>query len=107
MSERIETDFISWSQAHFNMLADGGTWAIPRSGLIFQRRGARLVLVTRMPWDESMGITAERLLKYQVEEYEAVKLNCEKAGIPVVDKSGGSDEEPERWIFDALRFKQI
>ena len=83
MSNYIDTDFISWSQATFNLLAEGGVWGIPRCGLLFQKRNGELVLIDRMPWVEAMPITAERLRKQQDEEYSAVKLNFEKTGIPV------------------------
>jgi hypothetical protein len=100
MSNRIETDFISWSRAHFNLLADGGTWAIPRSGVVFQKREGELVLIERMPWDESMPITEERLRKYQNEEYAAVKLNFEKVGIPVRDETSVTVEPGPELICD-------
>lgn len=100
MSDYIETDYVSWSRAHFNMLADRGTWAIPRSGLVFQRRGEKLVLIARMPWDESMGITAARLRAYQDDDYDAIKLNFEKAGISVSDATDETASQRERWIID-------
>ena len=89
MSNYIETNYISWSQAHFNLMADGGTWAIPRTGLVYRREGEALALVSRMPWHESMGITAERLRKWQDDEISAIRLNFEKAGISVVYRTNG------------------
>lgn len=53
----------------FNLLADGGVWAIPRSGLVFTRKGDKLVLTEVMPHDPGMPMSAAELLTYQQEDY--------------------------------------
>ena len=73
----------AWCQRQFGMMADGGTWGIPRCGLIFQRRGGELVLVAQMPWTSAMPVTEAELLKQQDAEYEATRAAFTDAGIPV------------------------
>lgn len=34
-----------WLRSHFGLMADGGVWVMPRSGLIVRREGQRLVVV--------------------------------------------------------------
>ena len=76
---------IAWCKQYFAMLADGGVWAIKRSGLIFQRRGDRLVYFQRMPWLEEMEgtITPEQLDAQQRREYDINKKFFAAAGIAV------------------------
>ena len=84
MSNFIQTDHLAWSKQHFAMLADGGTWAVPRSGLVFQRRGDMLVLVEKMPHDPAMPLSEAELSDYQDEDFKAIKEHFEAAGIPVI-----------------------
>jgi hypothetical protein len=63
---------ILWCRSHFALLEDGGRWGIPRSGIIFQRRGETLVLVA-----------PDILSSDQLGEYEDVKQHFEAAGITV------------------------
>ena len=74
-----------WCRNLFNMLAEGGTWGIPRSGLIFNRRGDQLVLVNRMPHDPDMPMAAVELARQQQSDYRAVKREFAKADITVID----------------------
>ena len=67
--------------------AEGGTWGVPRSGLIFVREGPALALTARMPWMEGMPEGAEELHTYQQGDYELIKQHFEAAGIPVVDRT--------------------
>jgi hypothetical protein len=75
---------IEWSRRHFDMLADGGWWGVPRSGLVFFRRGDMLVLEVCMPWQEGMSITEDELRKQQQSEYDGIKEHFEAAGVKVV-----------------------
>ena len=81
----LDPAHVAWCRRHFDMLADGGKWGIPRSGLVFQRRGDRLVLIALMPWDPSMEgrITREQLDEQQADEYEQNRRHFEAAGITV------------------------
>jgi hypothetical protein len=83
MSNFIETNHVEWCKAQFQMLADGGVWAIPRSGMIFQRRGDELHLHQVMPWSTDMPISKAQLEEQQNDEFEAVRIHFEAAGIPV------------------------
>jgi len=74
---------IAWSKAHFEIMADGGTWGIPRSGLIFQRRGQTLVLMATLPHDPGMPIDTAELKRQQDADFEIIKKHFGAAGIEV------------------------
>ena len=76
-------EWAEWCQATFNMIAEGGTWGVPRSGLLFERRGTKLVLVNVMPLDEIPEDERESLAAYQREDYRIIKEQFEFVGIPV------------------------
>ena len=76
---------IDWSRHHFEMMAEGGVWGIPRSGLLFGKRGDTLVLLSRMPWVEGMPLSARALRQQQDRDVAGVKEHFEAAGIKVVD----------------------
>lgn len=80
-------DAVAWSRNHFRTLRDGGSWAMPRSGLIFEKRGSELHLRARMPHDPNMPCTAAQLKEQQDGDFEAVKASFGAAGVTVVDKS--------------------
>lgn len=44
-------NYVNWCRNQLRMLADGGIWVVPRSGLEFTRRGNRLVLTGMFPGD--------------------------------------------------------
>ena len=73
----------SWSKSHYAMMNEGGVWAIPRSGITFQKREGKLVLINAMPWSPMMPLDAASLVAAQEADYQAVKENFERAGIPV------------------------
>jgi hypothetical protein len=72
-----------WSRNFFRLLKDGGTWGVPRSGLIFVRRGNTLVLVDTMPHMPEMPLSPEELAQYQEDDYETIKDRFGQAGIEV------------------------
>lgn len=76
---------VEWSRKMFATLADGGSWGIPRSGLIFIKRGAELQLTARMPHDPAMPLTAAQLEEQQQADFDGIKRNFEAAGVTVVD----------------------
>ena len=65
------------------MLADGGVWGVPRSGLVFMRRGRDLVLTQIMPHDQAMPMRLRELRRYQAKDYANIKRHFEAAGIKV------------------------
>jgi hypothetical protein len=80
-----------WCKRHFNSMAEGGVWAVSRSGLVFQKQDDKLVLILRMPFAEIEGAagyadipsTEAELLKYQDEDYTAIRDHFASAGITV------------------------
>ncbi len=88
----------NWSIMRFAMMRDGSVWAVPRSGLIFTRRGDVLVLTARMPWTEELeqaaadGLdvppSAEAFVAYQNADYEVIAERFEAAGITVRSELG-------------------
>lgn len=76
---------VEWSRQMFRTLAEGGKWGIPRSGILFTKRGDRLEATDVMPHDPNMPITPLRLKRQQRHEFLNVKRHFEAAGITVVD----------------------
>ena len=83
-------DQLAWSMNLFDSIADGGTWGVPRSGLVFNRKGRTLVLVMRLPHDPDMPLTPEQLQEYQQSDYEIIRRRFEAAGIPVTDATNAT-----------------
>ena len=73
----------SWSKQHYGMMNEGGIWVIPRSGITFQKRDGKLMLIDTMPWQLGMPLDAASLVAAQEADYQAIKENFERAGIPV------------------------
>ncbi len=80
---KLDQVHVEWSRRHFNMMADGGTWGVPRSGLLYVRRGDRLVLQSRMPYDPAMPLTEKQLDEQQHADIKLIKKHFEAAGIKV------------------------
>lgn len=74
---------LAWDRNHFQSLAEGGTWGVPRSGLVFTKRHGKLILTATMPHDPSMPMTAKQLKEYQKADFDGIKRSFEAAGIPV------------------------
>ena len=79
--------YVAWSRNLFATITDGGAWGIPRSGLIFRKRGQRLELTDRMPHDPDMPVTAAQLREQQDRELAVVAATFGAAGIAVVDNT--------------------
>lgn len=86
MAQQVN-QYTAWCRQLFDTLTDGGSWGVPRSGLIFNRHGNTLVLVSRMPHDPAMPCTAEQLHEQQQSDYESTKREFAKAGIEVIDET--------------------
>lgn len=86
-NDNLDPAHVQWSRNLFNSLSEGGTWAIPRSGLIFVRHGEELHLTARMPHDPAMPCTREQLQEQQDADFNGVKDNFGAAGVTVADKS--------------------
>jgi hypothetical protein len=80
----MKQEHIEWSHNQFQILKkDGGRWGVPRSGLIWERRGNTLVLVNRMPWMKDMPITAEQLREQQDGDIKVISEHMRAAGVKV------------------------
>lgn len=79
-----QEEFEEWSRSLWDLIADGGVWAVPRSGLIFRKTGpARMTLIARMPHEPEMPMSADALREYQDEEYESIKFQFGRVGVEV------------------------
>lgn len=61
-------------------LAEGGSWCIPRSALVFRKYGRAMVLVGSMPHHDLLPMTAAEWENQQAEEYRLAKQMFEAAG---------------------------
>lgn len=78
---------IAWFCDHIRLMSLGGTWAIPRCGLVVQKTGSHtFAVILAMPWQEGMPISAEQLKKIQDDEVADLKKYCSPAGITVEDR---------------------
>jgi hypothetical protein len=73
-----------WSLNTFKSLQEGGGWAVPRSGLIFRKRGDTMVLTNVMPHAADMPITAKQLREQQQSELRVITRYFGEAGIEVI-----------------------
>lgn len=87
MNNHLDPAHITWSRNLFASLREGGSWGVPRSGLVFIRRGKELHLILRMPHDPAMPCTSEQLQEQQRADIEVITANFGAAGVVVVDKS--------------------
>jgi hypothetical protein len=83
----LDAAHVAWSRQMFATLAEGGRWGVPRSGLIFIKRGGKLELTERMPHHPAMPITPLRLRRQQRHEFLNVKRHFGAAGVEVVEAS--------------------
>jgi hypothetical protein len=70
----------------FSMLALAGTWAVPRSGLIFHKASINppiLKLLMTMPYDPDMPVDENELLEFQRADLEVIRDRFKLAGITV------------------------
>lgn len=81
---------VEWSRQMFRTMRDGGSWGVPRNGLIFTKRGNKFVLTMRMPYHPDMPITPLRFRRQQRHEFLNIKRYFEAAGVTVVDETGVS-----------------
>jgi len=63
-----------WCQGLFATLAEGGTWIVPRSGLVFKKHANTLTLTGRLP---------DFPRAFQEADAECIKAHFEAAGISV------------------------
>lgn len=93
----MKSEHVQWSRDLFNNLNENGVWAVPRSGLVFQRRRGGLYLIERMPWNSSFPVPKKEMTRYQLSDFDAISGHMVAAGIMVVDETGlkgGGDGDP-------------
>lgn len=86
-NDNLDPAHVEWSRKLFASLAEGGSWGMPRCGLIFVKRGKELYLTARMPHDPAMPLSATELRKQQETDFNLVRANFGAAGVTVVDKA--------------------
>jgi hypothetical protein len=81
---KVTLEEIAWSRDRFDQMKLGGTWAVPRSGLVFQRTGkSELTLFDAMPHIPEMPCTKEQLIEFQTADYRVIAERFTLAGISV------------------------
>ena len=83
MSNLDDTRDAAWSRQLFDSLHDGGVWGVPRSGLVFAKRGDILALTEVMPWEAGMPMTRDELVVYQQADFALIQERFKLAGITV------------------------
>jgi hypothetical protein len=88
-------DEMRWDRMTFAMLRDGGTWGVPRSGLIFKKAVDHLELHDIMPFMPEMKTallngadvpgSAEELKRYQRQDFTKIQNSFNAAGIEISD----------------------
>ncbi len=73
----------AWFRRLYDMLADHGIWAVPRSGLIFRKQSGCMVLIDRMPYDPRMPCSAAELQEQQDDEVAGISRHFAAIGIEV------------------------
>jgi hypothetical protein len=86
-NDNLDPAMVEWSRQRFEQMADGGAWAVPRSGMIFVRRGERLELTARMPYVVGMPVAKDVFREQQRLEFESIERHFKAAGIAVIDVS--------------------
>ena len=84
----MEKEHIAWSKNLYDKLKEGGSWVVPRSGLMFTKTSGSFALTKLMPWDPLMAFGKEELSKYQQEDYAVIAKHMRAAGISVTDNNG-------------------
>ncbi len=93
-----EQSHADWSRRNWEMTKPGGSWALPRSGLILGRTHAGYELVAVMPFTDDMAMgaylhadipqNATQLRDYQRNDFNTIKHYHELAGLSVTDPKG-------------------
>lgn len=85
---------VAWCRQQWALIRDKGVWAVPRSGLIFQKdaQSMELVLIARMPHDPAMTqfdgspLTAEQLREQQDGEVIAIGQRFAEFGVTITER---------------------
>jgi|SRR6516162_3795195 hypothetical protein len=96
-----QTDFndrqanVMWCKRNHAMIANGGTWMIPRSGMAFKRTYKGWELLAIMPFMVGMAESvlavphsARELLMWQLEDFATHQRYHKTAGLEITDPKG-------------------
>ena len=72
-----------WCRQMWALLSEGGTWGVPRSGLVFVKLDGELVEVARMPWTTNMPCTEEQLRHQQQGDFEEIRAQFQRIVVNV------------------------
>ena len=88
LNETIDRTSREFAQNLWEMLNDGGLWAIPRVGLTYRKdlAGKRMVLFHRMPWFEGLSVSPEELAYRQDVDAQGVREMFFTIGIDVEEE---------------------
>jgi hypothetical protein len=70
--------YVEWCKTMFNLIAPGGEWVVPRSGLIFQKTDNHTLSLVKVISPEDSEYPVEQ-------DFEVIREHFEMAGIRVVD----------------------
>lgn len=79
------TEGAAFAHSLWAMLAEGGVWGVPRSGLMYRKQDGQLVLYARMPHDPSLPLTPEELCEQQDADHAGISEMFRAIGIEVVE----------------------
>jgi hypothetical protein len=85
----IDPSHVVWARNHFNSIMDGGTWAVPRTALIYQKAGDALVLVGRMAHHKDLPYTEGEWKDEQQHDIDSTRAVFEAAGVVVREELKG------------------
>lgn len=95
---RMTLDDLVWSKHHWEMMRNGGMWAIPKACVVMQRTPKGFSLFDVMPFTPDMQVAGEQgadvpktaadLLAYQTHWFNYIKKHFETAGLDFDDPKG-------------------
>lgn len=78
-----------WCRDTFDIVANGGIWLVPRSGLTFRKNGEDTLTLESRDGMPDAVIDPELWKAYQEDDFQVIKLHLEGAGISVFDTTDG------------------
>jgi hypothetical protein len=95
---KMTLDDLVWSRAQWELIRNGGVWAIPNACVVMQRTPKGFSLVDMMPFTSDMRLaveagwdipkTAAEFRAYQISRFNHIKKYFETAGLDFDDPKG-------------------
>lgn len=102
----MKTEHIEWCKRHHASIRDGGSWGVPRSGLVFKKTVTGFELVDVMPYTDDLAFgasidkdvpqSAEALLEWQREDFACIQRHNKAAGLEITDPKALLTQTSER-----------